>query len=95
MLPRLLFRLTGCLFAAMLALALPAAVSAAPSDVQTTWQMLNYMSVDYSGAVSGGKVISQSEYAEMREFSAAVRQQIGALPPNCRCRSGSFPRKSA
>ena len=44
--------------------------------------MLNYMSVDYAGAVSDGKVISQSEYAEMREFSGSVRQQIAALPPS-------------
>ncbi|HEY8434398.1 MAG TPA: cytochrome c/FTR1 family iron permease, partial [Sphingomicrobium sp.] len=55
---------------------------AAGNDVQTTWQMLNYMSVDYAGAVSNGKVVSQSEYAEMREFSGSVRQQIAALPAN-------------
>ena len=30
--------------------------------------------------MSGGKVVSASEYAEMREFSASVRERIGALP---------------
>jgi high-affinity iron transporter len=75
--PRPLFRIL-CFFLA--ALALPASASAAPSDVQTTWQMLNYMSVDYSGAVANGKIISQSEYGEMREFAGSVRQQIAGLP---------------
>jgi high-affinity iron transporter len=82
MLLRPLVRFAGLLFAAIAAMAMPAGASAAPSDVQTTWQMLNYMSVDYSGAVANGKVISQSEYSEMREFAGSVRQQIAGLPPS-------------
>src|SRR5690348_17898490 len=82
MLLRPLVRFAGLLFAAIAAMAVPAGASAAPSDVQTTWQMLNYMSVDYSGAVANGKVISQSEYSEMREFAGSVRQQIAGLPPS-------------
>jgi len=78
---RPLFCILALPFAAMVAVAMSAAASAAPSDVQTTWQMLNYMSVDYSGAVANGKVISQSEYGEMREFAGSVRQQIEGLPP--------------
>ena len=58
------------------------AAAAQHPDVQTVWQLLNYMSVDYSGAVSNGKVISQSEYAEMREFAGSVQQDIAKLPPN-------------
>jgi high-affinity iron transporter len=50
------------------------------ADVQTAWQLLDYMSVDYSGAVANGNVISQSEYAEMREFAGSVRQSIAGLP---------------
>jgi high-affinity iron transporter len=77
-----LIRLGLCPFLALLALAAPVpATAAAQSDVQTAWQLLDYMSVDYSGAVSNGKVISQSEYAEMREFAGSVRQRIAALPP--------------
>jgi len=82
MLLRPLVRLARLLFAAIAAMAMPASASAAPSDVQTTWQMLNYMSVDYSGAVANGKIVSQSEYGEMREFAGSVRQQITGLPPS-------------
>ncbi|MGE5561790.1 MAG: FTR1 family protein [Bacillota bacterium] len=80
MLPRPLVRIAALLVAALAALTAPVAASAAASDVQTTWQMLNYMSVDYSGAVRDGKIVSQSEYGEMREFAGSVRQQIAGLP---------------
>jgi high-affinity iron transporter len=54
--------------------------AASPADgVQTAWRLLDYLAVDYGGAVSGGKVINASEYAEMREFSASVHERIGAL----------------
>lgn len=76
------FGFVARLLAALAALLCASSAFAAGNDVQTTWQMLNYMSVDYAGAVSNGKVVSQSEYAEMREFSGAVRQQIAALPAN-------------
>ena len=82
MLLRPVVRLAALLFAAIAAMAVPASASAAASDVQTTWQMLNYMSVDYSGAVANGKIVSQSEYGEMREFAGSVRQQIAGLPPS-------------
>ena len=77
-----LLRIIGSLFAAVALLLAAAPAAAARGDVQTAWQALNYMSVDYAGAVSNGKVVSQSEYAEMREFAGTVRQQIGGLPPN-------------
>jgi high-affinity iron transporter len=54
---------------------------AAAADVQTTWRLLDYVAVDYAGAVRGGKVISAPEYAEMREFSASVVEGVSALPP--------------
>jgi high-affinity iron transporter len=44
------------------------------------WQMLDYMAVDYSGAVKDGKVTDQAEYAEMQEFSQSAERQIGELP---------------
>lgn len=49
---------------------------------QTAWRLLDYLSVDYGGAVKDGKVVSPSEYAEMKEFSAQVRQRIAGLPPH-------------
>ena len=82
MLPLAVSRILRLLLVAFALMAAPSTASAAPSDVQTTWQMLNYMSVDYSGAVANGKVVSQSEYSEMREFAGAVRQQIAGLPPS-------------
>src|SRR5438094_685123 len=61
-----------------------AAPSAAAADkpVETAWRLLDYLSVDYAGAVRNGRVISQSEYGEMREFSASVTQRLQALPAN-------------
>src|SRR5215469_15884247 len=50
------------------------------SSVPQTWQMLDYLATDYAGAVRNGAVISQSEYAEMREFSRTARSRIQALP---------------
>ncbi|MES2120095.1 MAG: cytochrome c/FTR1 family iron permease [Pseudomonadota bacterium] len=50
------------------------------NDVQTSWRLLDYLAVDYSGAVAGGKVVSPSEYAEMREFSASVAEKLAGLP---------------
>src|SRR5260370_7959684 len=45
-----------------------------------TWQILDYLADDYRGAVAEGRVVSASEYAEMREFADAVRTQLYALP---------------
>ena len=68
---------------ALIAAFVPALASAAGTpDVQTTWQLLDYLAVDYGGAVRDGKVISASEYAEMREFSASARDKIATLPAN-------------
>ncbi|WP_339738257.1 cytochrome c/FTR1 family iron permease [uncultured Maricaulis sp.] len=53
----------------------------APS-AQVAWRLLDYLAVDYPEAVSDGQVLSQSEYAEMQEFSASVRDRLAALPPS-------------
>lgn len=50
-------------------------------NVQVAWRLLDYLAVDYGGAVKDGKVVSESEYGEMKEFSASVRQRFNALPP--------------
>ena len=57
------------------------AFAAQPPDVQTAWQLLDYMAVDYGAAVQRGRVINEVEYAEMVEFSSTVRVGIVALPP--------------
>jgi high-affinity iron transporter len=61
-------------------LAFPTAARADDAAVQTAWRLLDYIAVDYRGAVAGGRVISATEYTEMREFSASVTQRLGALP---------------
>ena len=57
-----------------------ATVHAETVNPRQTWQLLDYIAVDYAGAVQGGKVVAQAEYAEMREFAATVRAQLAALP---------------
>jgi high-affinity iron transporter len=76
----MLRRLIVCLGLALACLSLTPA-AAAPGDVQITWQLLDYVAVDYGGAVQDGKVVSASEYAEMREFSASAVEKISALAP--------------
>ncbi len=69
--------LLGCL-------ALATLVQATEPDQQTKakqlWQLLDYLAVDYGGAVRDGKVISASEYAEMQEFALTAQQQLDELP---------------
>ena len=74
-------------FTCLLVLLLSAAAAAAQpadADVRQAWQLLDYIAVDYGGAVADGKVVSDGEYAEMREFSTTARERIGALPDNPR-----------
>jgi len=80
-----LFRLKRLFLSLLLAAAFltPAAARADDAQVQTAWRLLDYMSVDYRGAVrADGSIISASEFAEMREFSGSVAQRIAALPAN-------------
>lgn len=56
------------------------AANAQSAQARQLWQMLDYLAVDYGGAVRDAKVISQSEYAEMQEFAAATQHQLDALP---------------
>jgi len=50
------------------------------TEVRQVWQMLDYLAVDYSGAVANGTITSPSEYAEMQEFAGAARKRLAALP---------------
>lgn len=51
-----------------------------PTDARQLWQLLDYVAVDYGGAVENGHVVSEGEYAEMLDFSANALQQAQALP---------------
>jgi high-affinity iron transporter len=77
-LARLLAALAAAL--ALLSPGVSLAQESAPS-AQVAWRLLDYLAVDYVGAVKDGRVLSASEYAEMKEFSAQVRTRIAALPP--------------
>ena len=71
----------ACLLVA--AFAVPTAAradDATQANVQTSWRLLDYLAVDYPGAVHDGRVVSGSEYAEMREFAGSVTQRLAALP---------------
>ncbi|WP_341677288.1 FTR1 family protein [Niveibacterium sp. SC-1] len=59
-----------------------ATVFAAEADVRRIWQLLDYLAVDYAGAVKDdGVVISESEFAEMREFAKTSQARLAALEP--------------
>jgi len=50
------------------------------ADTQQLLQLIDYVGVDYGGAVVDGKVINEAEYAEMVDFSAGIQQQLTELP---------------
>ena len=74
--------LTALLLALAAALTAPAHAGDASVEAKArqVWQLLDYIAVDYAGAVSNGTVREASEYAEMQEFAAAAQQQLAELP---------------
>lgn len=44
------------------------------------WQLLDYVAVDYGGAVANGTVLKDSEYTEMQEFATTAERQLSELP---------------
>lgn len=69
-------------FAVVTMLATPA--FAATSEVEVTWKLLDYVAVDYRGAVTNGQVTSPGEFAEMNEFATSIGEKIAGLPANPR-----------
>lgn len=49
-------------------------------DIQQLLQLVDYIGVDYGGAVVDGVVINPGEYAEMQDFAAGIVQQTRDLP---------------
>ena len=78
---RCMLRMLAVLGAASCTLGASAIAQAETADVQTAWRLLDYMAVDYGGAVSGGKIKNASEYGEMTEFAASVSARLATLPP--------------
>ncbi len=54
----------------------------ATADPRVAWRLLDYLAVDYRGAVQDGQVVSAGEFAEMNEFAASAEARIEALPDN-------------
>lgn len=52
-----------------------------PIDARQLWQLIDYVAVDYGGAVANGAVVSEFEYAEMLDFTNNAVKQVQALPP--------------
>ncbi|HSB22454.1 MAG TPA: cytochrome c/FTR1 family iron permease [Burkholderiaceae bacterium] len=52
------------------------------APIRQLWQLIDYVGVDYGGAVANGQVVSDPEYAEMREFADNALQQARSLPAN-------------
>ena len=62
--------------------AAPAHAQEAAPPAQVAWRLLDYLAVDYPGAVQDGRIVSASEYAEMVEFAGSVRERLLLLPPS-------------
>lgn len=52
------------------------------ADTQQLLQLVDYIGVDYSGAVEDHQLINEVEYNEMKDFSAGIIQKIQALNPS-------------
>jgi high-affinity iron transporter len=52
----------------------------AATDPNALLQLVDYVGVDYSGAVAGGEIVSPAEYAEMQEFAARIGAAAAELP---------------
>ncbi len=67
----------------LLALMLTASPVLAQDDpAQTILHLLDYVGVDYAGAVEGGKVKSEDEFKEMVEFTTQAVTLLKTLPAN-------------
>ena len=78
-----LFRRLCCGLLAILALA-GVQPAAAQGSAQMILHLLDYVGVDYDGAVENGKIKSEEEFKEMLEFTGQVIEQMKALPANPR-----------
>lgn len=68
-------------FVALTLLASAASGADQTQSVQTAWRLLDYVAVDYAGAVQDRRIVSDTEYAEMQEFTSTVARALADLPP--------------
>jgi len=72
------FRVCASLVCALM-LSFAAVAHAGEADVRRIWQLLDYLAVDYPGAVKDGAIINASEFEEMREFAKTSQTKLAAL----------------
>ena len=82
---RIMFNKIRIYFLVLLAFLCSAGVAGAqPADQQAgakqLWQLIDYVAVDYGGAVEHGAVLNEGEYAEMLDFTDNAGKQVAALP---------------
>ncbi|WP_020167555.1 MULTISPECIES: cytochrome c/FTR1 family iron permease [Methylotenera] len=53
---------------------------ASDNGAKQLWQLIDYVAVDYGGAVNKGTVVSEAEYAEMLDFTNNASVQSQSLP---------------
>lgn len=73
-------RIAFLVIASLLISVAHAAAPSAADKAKQIWQLLDYLAVDYSGAVADGKVKNKDEYAEMQEFAATAERELGEMP---------------
>lgn len=56
----------------------------ASTDIQQLLQLVDYIGVDYSGAVNDGEITHAGEYDEMKDFSKAIFEQSQSLAASAR-----------
>ncbi len=49
------------------------------ADFSQLLQLIDYIGVDYEGAVDNGEVINQGEYGEMQDFSQGIAEKIAGI----------------
>lgn len=72
--------LGGAVLVLLTAASTLAIAQAGEAGARQLWQLIDYVAVDYAGAVAHGAVVSPTEYAEMLDFTAHAASQIAALP---------------
>lgn len=56
------------------------AVENSETQAKQVWQLLDYVAVDYGGAVAKKKILNGAEYQEMQEFTLNAERQLSELP---------------
>lgn len=72
---------TRFLLICLLILQIPLAAANTDAPANRLLQLVDYVGVDYAGAVENGQVADAGEYAEMQEFAERIHQGLQALSP--------------